>query len=262
MVKEWRTRRSRSQFDLAIDIGVSAKHLSFVETGKSRPSPELVLAIARQLDVPLRERNTMLLAAGFAPRFSLTPLEDAAMATIRGSLQRLLDAHDPYPGVVLDGHWNVVLANTAALRLTATLPPELLRPLNMFRASLHPDRLAAITTNFDEWATYLVNQLHRLAMTAADPALLELEREVTAYPNVHGLLARIDWTDPTPSPSLLVPCELRLGTVELSMFTTLTNFGSPRDVTLDELAIELFYPTDDVTELALRTLSDSGSRGG
>lgn len=255
MVKEWRTRRSRSQFDLAIDIGVSAKHLSFVETGKSRPSPELVLAIARHLDVPLRERNTMLLAAGFAPRFSLTPLDDVAMATIRGSLQRLLDAHDPYPGVVLDGQWNVLLANSAAQRLVATLPGELVRPLNMFRANLHPDGFAAITTNFDEWATYLVGQLHRLAMTSADPVLLELEREVTAYPNVHGLLARADWTHPTPTPSLLVPCVLRLGTVELSMFTTLTNFGSPRDITLDELAIELFYPTNDFTDQALRSLS-------
>jgi transcriptional regulator with XRE-family HTH domain len=255
MVKEWRTRRSRSQFDLAIDIGVSAKHLSFVETGKSRPSPELVLAIGRHLDVPLRERNTMLLAAGFAPRFRATPLEDQAMSTIRSSLQRLLDAHDPYPGVVLDGHWNVLLSNGAALRLTASLPAELLRPLNMFRASLHPEGFAAITVNFDEWAPYLVGQLHRLAITSADPVLLELEREVTEYPNVHALLADIDWTRPTPSPTLLVPCELRVGNADLSMFTTLTNFGSPRDITLDELAVELFYPTDEATDRALRSFS-------
>jgi transcriptional regulator with XRE-family HTH domain len=259
MVREWRTRRSRSQFDLALDVGVSAKHLSFVETGKSRPSPELVLAIARHLDVPLREQNTLLLAAGFAPRFSRTPLEDSTMATIRGSLQRLLDAHDPYPGVVLDAQWNVVLANAPASRLTATLPAELATPMNMFRASLHPDGFAAITANFDEWGAYLLSQLHRLAAISADPALLDLEREVAEYPNVRDLQGRLAWNDPPPVPSLLIPCQLRLGAIELSMFTTLTTFGSARDITLDELVVELFYPTNDATDEALRNLSDAAS---
>jgi transcriptional regulator with XRE-family HTH domain len=257
LVREWRARRSRSQFDLAVDVGVSAKHLSFVETGKSRPSPELVLAIARHLDVPLREQNTMLLAAGFAPRFSRTALEDTTMSTIRSSLQRLLDAHEPYPGVVLDGHWNVVLANAAASRLTARLPAALADPLNMFRASLHPDGFAAITVNFDEWGAYLLGQLHRLAITTADPVLLDLEGEVAEYPNVRDLQARLDWAHSPAVPALLVPCELRLGSVELSMFTTLTTFGSPRDITLDELVVELFYPTGGLTDTVLRNLSDT-----
>src|SRR5436309_6248083 len=159
-MREWRTRRRRSQLDLSLDVGVSTRHLSFVETGRSRPSPELVLALADHLDVPLRERNTMLLAAGYAPRYSQTSLDDSAMARVRASLQRMLDAHDPYPGVVIDRQWNVVLANRAAGALTVGLPAELAGPpLNVYRVCLHPDGLAARTLNFAEWANYLLRQL-------------------------------------------------------------------------------------------------------
>lgn len=253
LVKDWRARRRRSQMDLAYDIGVSPRHLSFVETGRSKPSPELVLALAEGLDVPLRERNTMLLAAGFAPRYSEAPLDDPAMSQVESSLQRLLDVHDPYPGVVLDRHWDVVLANQAASALTTLLPPELAGPpLNMFRASLHPDGLAAHTTNFDEWGRYLLSQLHRLVLVTGDGELAALESEVTEYPNVTKLRDRTDWADATRGPDLLVPCQLQVGGTQLSMFTTLTTFGSPRDITLDELAIELFFPTDTTTEDALR----------
>src|SRR3954471_15048814 len=159
LIREWRGVRRRSQMDLALDVGVSPRHLSFVETGRSKPSPELVLALAQHLDVPLRERNTLLLAAGFAPRFAETPLDAPTMKRVRGALQRVLDAHDPYPGVVLDRHWNVVAANAAALRLPEGLPPELLGPpMNIFRVSLHPDGLGGRTTNFDEWASYLMGE--------------------------------------------------------------------------------------------------------
>src|SRR3954449_3638291 len=119
LVREWRTQRRRSQMDLALDVGVSTRHLSFVETGRSRPSPELVLALAQRLDVPLRERNALLLSAGYAPRFSQRPLDDPAMAHVRASMQRMLDAHDPYPGAVIDRQWNVVMANRAAGMMTA-----------------------------------------------------------------------------------------------------------------------------------------------
>src|SRR5687768_10975811 len=156
MMREWRTRRRGSQLDLSIDVGVSTRHLSFVETGRARPSAELVLAVAEHLDVPLRERNTMLLAAGFAPRYSERALDDPSMGHIRTSLQRMLDAQDPYPGVVIDRQWNVLLANRGALAFTAGLPDHLIRPeLNVFRVCLHPDGLASRTVNFDEWATYL-----------------------------------------------------------------------------------------------------------
>src|SRR5947208_12996540 len=128
LMREWRTKRRRSQLDLSLDVGVSARHLSFVETGRSRPSPELVLAVAEHLDVPLRERNRMLLAAGFAPRYSQRTLDDRAMHTVRASLQRMLDAHDPYPGVVIDRQWNVLLANRAAASLVGDLPAHVVQP--------------------------------------------------------------------------------------------------------------------------------------
>lgn len=248
LVRHWRHQRSRSQLEIAHEIGVSPRHLSFVETGRSRPSPELIDAIGIHLDVPLRERNTMLLAAGFAPRYRHTALDDPTMRSIVASLQRLLDAHDPFPGLVLDRHWNVVLANAAAGAFSALLPDHLVGPpMNVFRASLHPDGLAAHTIGFDEWAGHLLAQLRRQVAITGDPNLIDIEREVTAYPNVAELSDRVDWATPSEPPELLVPFRLDLDGTELSMFTTLTTFGTPRDVTLDELAIELFFPTDTAT---------------
>jgi transcriptional regulator with XRE-family HTH domain len=238
--------------DLALDVGVSTRHLSFVETGRSKPSAELVLAIAEHLDVPLRERNTLLLAAGFAPRFSETPLDAPDMERMTTSLQRMLDAHNPYPGVVLDRQWNVVLTNMAAAVLASGLPPELTGPpLNIFRASLHPDGLAARTLNFDEWGAYLITQLRRQVSLTGDRELAALLEEVSAYPNVAELTARHGWLA-WPDTALLIPFRIDFDGVEMSMFTTLTTFGTPRDITLDELAVELFFPADDTTEAILR----------
>lgn len=251
-MRDWRTRRRRSQMDLALEVGVSARHLSFVETGRSKPSPELVLAIADRLDVPLRERNTFLLAAGYAPRYSERSIDDPSMRRVRGSLQQMLDAHDPYPGVVIDRQWNVVLANAAAGALTATLPPHLLGPpLNVYRICLHPEGLAARTLNFPEWADYLVRQLRRSIVLTGDAELERLYREVRSYENVAALaeLPGPTWDEPP----LLVPFRIALGNHEVSMFTTLTTFGTPRDVTLDELAVELFFPADDQSDAILRT---------
>jgi transcriptional regulator with XRE-family HTH domain len=251
LVREWRTRRRRSQMDLALEVGVSPRHLSFVETGRSRPSPELVLALADRLVVPLRERNTLLLAAGYAPRYSHRSLDAPEMQHVRASLQRMLDAHDPYPGVVIDRRWNVVLANAGALSLVRDLPEALLGPpLNVYRACLHPDGLAPRTRNFDEWATYLLQQLHRSVVLTRDADLEALLDEVAAYPNVAELRAasRIDERDDT---ALLIPLQLVAGDDELALFTTLTTFGTPRDVTLDELAVELFFPADEPTKQLL-----------
>lgn len=251
LLREWRHRRNRSQLDLSLDVGVSARHLSFVETGRSRPSPELVLAVAEHLEVPLRDRNSLLLAAGYAPRFSETPLDHGSMTRVRASLQRMLDAHDPYPGVVVDRAWNVRLANRAAFALTAGVPAHLLGPeMNVFRLCLHPDGLAARTTNFSEWAGYLLRQIRRTVQLTGDAALEAIEREVLAYPEV-AALAR-GW-EPDGEPTLLVPFTITDGDgTELSMFTTHTSFGTPRDVTLDELSVELFFPADDATDRALR----------
>ena len=253
LMRDWRTRRGRSQLDLSLDVGVSTRHLSYVETGKSRPSPELVMAVAEHLEVPLRERNTMLLAAGFAPRYSDRGLDAPAMGRIVAGLQRMLDAHDPYPGVVVDRQWNVVLANGAAAALTTGLPAEVIDPqVNVFRMCLHPAGLAARTANFAEWAGYLLGQLRRTIVLTGDEHLVAIEDEVLAYPNIAALTRR----GPAPGgeePAILVPFDLLAddGTT-WSFFTTLTTFGTPLDVTLDELSVELFFPADDVTDRALR----------
>ena len=258
LLRDWRSRRRRSQMDLALDVGVSTRHLSCIETGRARPSPAMLEAIAGALDVPLRERNRLMLAAGYAPRYAARTLDDASMRQVRTALDRLLRAHEPYPGLVLDLQWNVVLANRPAQWLAGMLPPELTRPaLNVFRASLHPRGLAALTENFADWAAYLLATLRRAVTTSADAGLAAIQQEVLAYPNVAALgPAGTSANAPAEAP-LLVPCVLRLPQGRLSMFTTLTTFGTPRDITLDELCVELFYPADDAAEALLRVIAGS-----
>lgn len=242
LLRQWRGHRRRSQMDLALDVGVSTRHLSFIETGRANPSAEVVLALAEGLDVPLRERNHLLLAAGYAPRYEETPLDAPAMARARDAVQRILDAHDPYPGVVLDRRWDVVAANAGALALIDGVAPELAAPtLNVFRVSLHPDGLAARTRNFEEWGSYLVWQLERQLALSGDESLAALLEEVRTYPNVAALPRRT----PESDPALVLTVDI--ADPDLSFFTTLTTFGTPRDITLDELMIELFYPADDAT---------------
>jgi transcriptional regulator with XRE-family HTH domain len=251
LLRAWRAKRRLSQLEVGLTAGVSARHLSFIETGRARASAELLVALADVLDMPLRERNTLLLSAGFAPRYSETQLDAPDMAAMQQAITRVLDAHDPYPGVALDRHWNIVIANAAAQRLVAAVPPELLTPPhNIFRLGLHPRGLAACTANFDEWGRYMLRELQRLAESAIDPAASALLDEVRSYANVKALLG----TPPKSAPSspLLVPCVLDIGGQRLSLFTTLATFGSPRDVTLAELTVELFYPADAATQGALR----------
>jgi transcriptional regulator with XRE-family HTH domain len=254
LLRHWRSQRRRSQLDLALDVGISARHLSFIETGRSRPSAQVLMSLAAQLELPLRERNRLLLAAGYAPRYTERAWQADSMAPVRQALQRLLDAHHPYPGVVLDRQWNVVMHNRAAHDLVGLLPPHLLvPPLNVFRASLHPEGMAAHTLNFAEWGSYLLDALHRAALSSGDAVLRELEREIHAYPNIVPLLDQAEAAD--AAPALLVPCVMTLPAGTLKLFTTLTTFGTPRDVTLDELCVELFYPADADTEALLRTMA-------
>jgi transcriptional regulator with XRE-family HTH domain len=238
--------------DLALEAGVSPRHLSFVETGRSRPSPELLLMLADRLEVPLRERNALLLAAGYAPQFPETGLDSDSMARVHASLRRLLDTHDPYPGVVVDRLWNVVLANDAVGLLLRGLPDGLLEPpINIFRLSLHPAGLASRTLNFSEWAGYLLGQLRRAALFTGDGRLRHLLDEVSQYPNV----AATQTSRPplgSDEPPLLVPIRLDLDGAQLSMFTTMTTFGTPQNVTLSELAVELFFPSDDASDRLIR----------
>jgi transcriptional regulator with XRE-family HTH domain len=251
LLRAWRAKRRLSQLELGLRAGVSPRHLSFVETGRSRASAELLVALADVLDLPLRERNALLLAGGHAPRWRETPLDAPDMAAMRQALTRVLDAHDPFPGIALDRHWNIVVANRAAQRLVALVPPELCEPRpNTFRLGLHPRGIAAFTVNFDDWARHLLHELQRLADDTLDASAAALLDEVRGYPNVQTLLQA-----PPPQPAasqLLVPCVLDLHGQRLSFFTTLATFGSPRDVTLAELTVELFYPADAATERALR----------
>lgn len=239
----------------ALDAGVSTRHLSYVETGKARPSPELVMCLAECLDVPLHERNELLLAAGFAPSYSHRSLDDPAMAPFRASVQRILDAHDPFPGVAVDRAWDVVVANRAAGLLTALVAPEVRQPpINVFRICLHPDGLAPHTVDFASWARHLLRQLHRSATRTGDPRLAALEDEVRAYPTVAAVTSVAG--DEGDTDVLVVPFTVEFVGERLSMFTTLTTFGGPRDVTLDDLAVELFYPSDAATAATLRRLAE------
>ena len=249
LLRDWRQRRRLSQLDLAGEATVSARHLSFVETGRSRPSRELVLHLAEHLDVPLRERNTLLLAAGYAPTFRQTSLEADEMAPVREALDTILAGHGPFPAVVVNRGWDLVTANAAALAmLTDGVADHLLAPpANALRVSLHPDGLAPRIANFGEWAAHLVDRLRREAEAYADPQLLALHHELCGYPGVAASTLPDD-----PASRLFVPLVLRHAGGELTFFSTVATFGTARDITVEELAIESFFPADEATAAALR----------
>jgi len=253
LLRDWRKRRHLSQLDLALDAGVSTRHLSFVETGRSRPSAELVMALAEQLDVPLRERNGLLLAAGFAPVYGQRDLEEPEMGPVREALERVLAGHEPYPALVVDRHWGLVAANRALGLLTATATPELLEPpVNVLRLALHPQGLAPHVANLPVWRAHLLDRLGRQAIVSGDPALAALHAELASYPA----------GEPGPAPDLAagdiaVPLRLHHEGGELSFISTVTTFGTAVDVTVSELSIEAFFPADAATERALRALAES-----
>jgi transcriptional regulator with XRE-family HTH domain len=249
LLKDWRRRRRLSQLDLAVGADVSTRHLSFVETGRSKPSRELLLHLAEHLDVPLRDRNGLLLAAGYAPDYRETPLDDAAMTPVRHALDKVLTGHEPFPAVIVDRRWTLVSANQPALRLLADgVAPELLEPpVNTLRVSLHPDGLAPRIVNFAEYAQHLVTLVHRAASLSGDRALDELEAELRGYPGVGG----DDAPEIEPGTAMFVPLQLRRDGGVLSLFSTIATFGTALDITLAELAIEAFFPADPATAAAL-----------
>jgi transcriptional regulator with XRE-family HTH domain len=250
LLKDWRHRRRRSQLDLAVEADVSPRHLSFVETGRSKPSRELLLHLADHLDVPLRERNTLLLAAGYAPVYRETRMDAGEMGPVRDALEKILAGHEPFPAIIVDRRWNLVSANRPALALlTDGVAPELLAPpANTLRVSLHPDGLAPRIANLDEWSAHLLNQLHRQQVASADPELARLYEELRSYPGVvehHG-------PEPDPAAMLFVPLVLRMPAgPDLHFFSTLATFGTAVDITVAELAIESFFPADDATARTL-----------
>jgi transcriptional regulator with XRE-family HTH domain len=247
LLREWRERRRLTQLDLALRAEVSARHLSFVETGRSRPTSDMILRLARQLDVPLRERNLLLLSGGYAPAYPANELSDPPMSAVHDAIERVLAAHAPFPAVVIDGQWDMVAANPAVALLTEGCAPALLEPpVNVLRLTLHPDGMAARVLNLPEWRAHLLDRLERDITATADAALIGLRDELVRYPCPRPA-ARPD------TRSILVPLQLRIRDHTLSLLSTTTIFGTPRDVTLAELAIESFYPADAATAAFLRS---------
>jgi len=244
LLREWRQRRRLSQLDLAIAANVSSRHLSFVETGRSRPTSEMILHLAEHLDVPLRDRNTMLLAGGYAPAYPERGLAEPELTAVRQALKRVLAGHEPYPAVVVNRWWELVDANAAIEIFTKTAAPELLQPpVNVLRLSLHPDGMAPRIVNLPQWRAHLLARLHRQAQATGDPRLAGLHDELAAYPG--GEAGR------PPATDVVVPLRYRAGNTELSFLSISAVVGTPMDITVSELAIESFYPADETTAAAL-----------
>src|SRR6201985_2648620 len=248
-LREWRQRRHLSQLDLAVDAEVSARHLSFVETGRATPSREMVLKLAERLEVPLRERNVLLVAAGFAPAFPQRSLDDPALKPARDAIDLGLQAHEPHPALAVYRHWNLVSANRMVMPLLEGIPARLLgQPFNVLRLSFHPEALAARTVNLAEWCGHLLERLHRPCENTADPALLKLYHDLKAFP----IPAR---SAPLSADTVAIPFKMRLNGDVLSFFSTTMIFGTPVDITLSELALETFFPADDLTAERMRNMA-------
>ncbi len=256
LLREWRQRRRVSQLDLALDAEISARHLSFVETGRSQPSREMVLRLAERLEVPLRERNQLLVSAGYAPVFPERPLGDPALQAARKAIDLVLAGHEPYPALAVDRHWNLVSANAAVTRLIADVAAPLMKPpVNVLRLSLHPDGLAPRIANLAEWRAHLLARLRQQIEISADPVLAELLSELSAY---KAPASRTPPAVDSEYGGVVVPFRLHTDGGVLSFISTTTVFGTPVDITLSELALESFFPADAATADALHGERVSG----
>ncbi|HEY6552124.1 MAG TPA: helix-turn-helix transcriptional regulator [Vicinamibacteria bacterium] len=260
LLREWRGRRRLSQLALALDAGVSSRHLSFVETGRAQASRDMVLLLAERLQVPLREQNLMLLAAGFAPVFPLRTLDDPALKEARRAVEIVLEGHEPYPALAVDRHWNLVLANRAVAPFLEGVAPELLAPsLNVLRLSLHPRGLARRIGNLAQWRHHVLTRLRHQIDVSADAVLLALRDELAGYEAPSP--TPVSFRDPKGDGlGVVVPLQLVTEGGVLSFFTTTTVFGTPIDIALSELAIEAFFPADAETADRLRRGADPANR--
>ncbi len=250
LLREWRQRRRLSQLDFALHANVSTRHLSFVETGRAQPSRDMLLHLAELLDVPLRERNTLLVAGGFAPMFSTRPLDDPALAAAREAVDLVLKGHEPYPALAVDRHWNLVAANASIGPFLAGASPALLQPpINVLRLSLHPQGLAPRIANHAQWRTHLLARLRRQIEVSADLTLSELLEELLAYPSPSTPASEL------PGSAVAIPFSFTTPAGILNFISTTTVFGTPIDVTLSELAIEAFFPADAASADLLRQLA-------
>lgn len=254
LLREWRQRRRMSQLDLAVEADISPRHVSFLETGRAQPSREMILRLAEQLAVPLREQNMMLVAAGFAPIFPEQPLDAASMQAIRQAVDLVLSGHEPYPALAVDRHWNLVAANRVVPALLSGSDPALLQPpVNVIRLGLHPQGLAPQIANYAEWRSQTLARLRRQVELSADAQLARLLEEVAAYP--FPAQARVPFAaaahDEIP---VAAPFRLQTAYGQLAFISTTTVFGTPIDITVSELAIESFFPADAATADVMRRL--------
>jgi len=255
LLREWRERRRLSQLALALDVDVSTRHLSFLETGRARPSREMVLRLTERLEVPLRERNVMLLAAGFAPAYPEHDLDDPALEVARAAIERVLAGHEPFPALAIDRYWTLVTANRVVPALLSGVAPELLEPpINVLRLSLHPDGLAGQIANLREWRAHLLARLACQVDLTGDPRLSNLLQELSAYPRDQGMRASDQPVSDQSLASVAIPLLLNTEHGTLSLISTTMVFGTPIDVTLSELAIEAFFPADAATADLLQRL--------
>jgi len=255
LLREWRQRRHRSQLDLALDADISTKHLSFLETGRSHPSRDMVLHLSELLEIPLRDRNTLLMSAGFAPSFPERALDDPALSGARRAVELVLAGHEPYPALAVDRHWNLVTANQAALRLLGGVDPTLMQPpMNVLRISLHPKGMAPQIANLAQWREQVLLRLRKQIHATADAVLIQLATELEVYPVLSDGKAR-DKARLDEYGGVVVPLQLRTPVGVLSFISITTLFGTPLDVTISELALESFFPADAQTAEALRQLA-------
>lgn len=252
-LRAWRLRRRMSQLELAGEADISTRHLSFVETGRSVPSREMVLRLAERLDVPLRERNALLVAAGYAPMYRERPLDDPALAAAREAVQLILKSHEPYPALAVDRHWNLLAHNAVVPPLLTGIAGTLLQPpVNVLRLSLHPQGLAPRIVNLAQWRHHLLERLCQQIQATDDPRLRALEQELRSYPaDPEAGAPRLEGE----APGIAVPLRLRTPAGVLDLISTTTVFGSPVDVTLQELALETFFPANPFSAEALRRLA-------
>jgi len=252
LLREWRQRRRKSQLALACDADISTRHLSFIETGRALPSREMVLHLAERLEVPLRERNILLTAAGYAPSFEARPLDDPSLRAARDVVDRILAGHEPFPALAVDTHWTLLAANRALAPLLGGVDASLLKPpVNVMRLALHPHGLAPRIANLSEWRAHLLARLEHQIEVTADAFLIELRDELRGYPTPIGVGARAAARD-SEAARVAIPFKLRSERGVLSFLSTTTVFGTPIDVTLQELALEAFFPADAETAALLR----------
>lgn len=252
-LREWRSRRRLSQMELALDAEISTRHLSFIETGRARPSPDMIQRLAERLEVPHRARNALLLAAGYAPDYREQPLDAPDMAGARTIIEHVLKGHEPYPAIAVDRHWNMVAANGAIGILTEQVALHLLQPpVNVVRIALHPDGLAPQIVNFGQWRDHIIERLDSQVEASADPVLAALRDEVAAYPSPYND------NEGAASNPIAIPLILDTVAGRISFLSAITVFGTPVDVTLSELAIEAFFPADAASADLLRKLLPAG----